>query len=142
MVLCDLCGESPRRGWGRDEGSKQVVRGVEITWLWDQEISIRLLNPRATFISQWVPGVNNFKLKLIDPLAGRFPVFSEDALSKILTEADRIVCDAQGLLDKAIATGQDDLVEAALHNLNLVMENRNRLNRVFALRLAASKLEA
>ena len=69
-------------------------------------------------------------------------MFSEDALSKILTEADRIVCDAEGLLDKAIATGQDDLVEAARHNLDLVIENRNRLNTVFSLRLAASKLEA
>jgi hypothetical protein len=65
-------------------------------------------------------------------------VFSEDALSKILTEADRIVCDAQMLLDKATATGQQDLIEAARNNLNLVIENRNRLNRVFSLRLAAA----
>lgn len=65
-------------------------------------------------------------------------MFSEDALSKILTEADRIVCDAQMLLDKATATGQQDLIEAARNNLNLVIENRNRLNRVFSLRLAAA----
>jgi hypothetical protein len=62
-----------------------------------------------------------------------YPVFSEDALSKILTEADRIVCDAEGLLDKAIATGKDDLIEAARNNLTLVIENRDRLNRVFPL---------
>ena len=68
-------------------------------------------------------------------------MFSEDALSKILTEADRIVCDAEGLLDKAIATGQDDLIEAARNNLRLVIENRNRLNRVFSLRVAAANLE-
>lgn len=68
-------------------------------------------------------------------------MFSEDALYRILTEADRIVSDAEGLLDKALATGQDDLIEAARNNLSLVIENRNRLNSVFSLRLAAAKLE-
>ncbi|HWP45191.1 MAG TPA: hypothetical protein VNO14_18255 [Blastocatellia bacterium] len=69
-------------------------------------------------------------------------MFSEDALSKILSEADRIVYDAQGLLEKAIATGQEDLIDAARNNLNLVIENRNRLNRVFSLRLAVANLES
>jgi DNA polymerase III gamma/tau subunit len=65
-------------------------------------------------------------------------VFSTEALSRILTEADRIVYDAQSLLDKAVATGEDELVEAARNNLRLVIENRDRLNKVFSLRLATA----
>lgn len=68
-------------------------------------------------------------------------MFSDEALDRILTEADRIVYDAQLLLDKAMATGQDDLVEAARNNLRLVIANRDRLNRVFSLRLATADLE-
>lgn len=69
-------------------------------------------------------------------------MFSNEALSRILTEADRIVHDAQALLDKAEATGEDDLVEAARNNLRLVIENRDRLNKVFSLRLATSPVES
>jgi hypothetical protein len=68
-------------------------------------------------------------------------VFSNEALSKILTEADRIVFDAQSLLDKAVATGEDELVEAARNNLRLVIENRDRLNKVFSLRLTSARVE-
>jgi hypothetical protein len=69
-------------------------------------------------------------------------VFSDEALGRILNEADRIVCDAQELLDRAKATGQDDLVEAARHNLQLVIENRDRLSRVFSLKLVTADMEA
>ena len=69
-------------------------------------------------------------------------VFSNEALSRILTEADRIVEDAETLLEKAAATGEDDLVEAARKNLRLVIENRDRLNRVFLLKLATAKSKA
>ena len=55
-------------------------------------------------------------------------MFSNEALSRILTEADRIVVDAETLLEKAAATGEDDLVEAARKNHRLVIENR----RLFA----------
>ena len=69
-------------------------------------------------------------------------MFSNEALSRILTEADRIVYDAEALLDKAVATGEDELVEAARNNLRLVIENRDRLNKVFSLKLATATLEA
>ncbi|HEX5735375.1 MAG TPA: hypothetical protein VF131_21270 [Blastocatellia bacterium] len=68
-------------------------------------------------------------------------MFSDEALSRILVEADRIVYDAQLLLVKAQASGESDLVEAASHNLQLVIANRDRLNRVFSLRLATSHLK-
>lgn len=68
-------------------------------------------------------------------------MFSDEALYRILTEADRIVQDAQTLLDKAQATGEQELVEAARNNLHLVIENRNRLDRVFSLRLATADLK-
>jgi hypothetical protein len=68
-------------------------------------------------------------------------VFSDEALSRILAEADRIVQDAQVLLDRAAETGHDDLVEAARNNLQMVIENRDRLNRVFSLRLATADLK-
>ncbi|MFL6277804.1 MAG: hypothetical protein ACJ74G_21665 [Blastocatellia bacterium] len=67
-------------------------------------------------------------------------MFSTEALSRILTEADRIVQDAQTLLDKATATGETELIEAASNNLRQVIENRDRLNRVFALRLAGAEV--
>jgi ElaB/YqjD/DUF883 family membrane-anchored ribosome-binding protein len=66
-------------------------------------------------------------------------VFSNEALIRILTEADRIVEDAETLLEKAAATGKDDLVDAARKNLRLVIENRDRLNRVFSLKLATAE---
>jgi ElaB/YqjD/DUF883 family membrane-anchored ribosome-binding protein len=69
-------------------------------------------------------------------------VFSNEALIRILTEADRIVEDAETLLEKAAATGKDDLVEAARKNLRLVIENRDRLNRVFSLKLATAESKA
>jgi hypothetical protein len=69
-------------------------------------------------------------------------MFSNEALSRILTEADRIVQDAQALLDKAAATGESELIEAASNNLRQVIENRDRLNRVFALRPATADLSA
>lgn len=69
-------------------------------------------------------------------------MFSDEALSRILTEADRIVQDAQELLNRATATGQIDLIEAASHNLRQVIENRDRLNRVFALRLVSADAPA
>lgn len=69
-------------------------------------------------------------------------MFSEEALSLILSEADRIVYDAQALLEKAVETGQDDLVEAARNNLQMVIANRDRLNRVFSLKLAMAEAEA
>lgn len=69
-------------------------------------------------------------------------MFSNEALIRILTEADRIVVDAETLLEKAAATGEDDLVEAARKNLRLVIENRDRLNRVFSLKLATAELKA
>ncbi|HKS43179.1 MAG TPA: hypothetical protein VJX74_21370 [Blastocatellia bacterium] len=69
-------------------------------------------------------------------------MFSNEALSRILTEADRIVEDAETLLEKAAATGKDDLVEAARKNLRLVIENRDRLNRVFSLKLATAESKA
>lgn len=68
-------------------------------------------------------------------------MFSDEALSRILAEADRIVYDAQLLLDKAQASGESDLVEAANHNLELVIANRDRLNRVFSLRLATADIK-
>jgi hypothetical protein len=68
-------------------------------------------------------------------------VFSDEALSRILAEADRIVYDAQLLLDKAQASGESDLVEAASNNLELVIANRDRLNRVFSLRLATADIK-
>jgi hypothetical protein len=68
-------------------------------------------------------------------------VFSDEALSRILSEADRIVYDAQLLLDKAQASGESDLVEAASNNLQLVIANRDRLNRVFSLCLATADLK-
>jgi len=69
-------------------------------------------------------------------------MFSDEALCCILTEADRIVQDAQELLNRAAATGQAELIEAANTNLRQVIENRDRLNRVFALRLATADLSA
>ncbi|MFP5260820.1 MAG: hypothetical protein ACLGJB_02810 [Blastocatellia bacterium] len=68
-------------------------------------------------------------------------MFSNEVLSRILSEADRIVDDAQSLLDKAVATGENELVEAARNNLRLVIENRDRLDKVFSLRLATSQAE-
>ena len=69
-------------------------------------------------------------------------MFSDEALCRILTEADRIVQDAQELLNRATATGQAELIEAASSNLQQVIENRDRLNRVFALRLATADAPA
>ena len=69
-------------------------------------------------------------------------MFSNEALATILTQADRIVQDAEALLEKAVAIGEDDLVEAARKNLRLVIENRDRLNRVFSLKLAVARSEA
>ena len=69
-------------------------------------------------------------------------MFSDEALSRILTEADRIVQDAQELLDRAAATGEADLIEAANTNLRQVIENRDRLSRVFELRLASADAPA
>jgi hypothetical protein len=69
-------------------------------------------------------------------------MFSDEALSRILTEADRIVQDAQQLLDRASATGEAELIEAASNNLRQVIENRDRLNRVFALRLVSADAPA
>lgn len=69
-------------------------------------------------------------------------MLSNDALSRILTEADRIVQDAETLLEKALAIGEQELVEAASNNLRLVIENRDRLSRVFSLKLAAADLKA
>jgi hypothetical protein len=69
-------------------------------------------------------------------------LFSNEALCRILTEADRIVEDAETLMEKAVAIGEDDLVEAARKNLRLVIENRDRLNRVFSLKLAAAESKA
>ena len=69
-------------------------------------------------------------------------MFSDEALSRILTEADRIVQDAQELLDRASATGEADLIDAASNNLRQVIENRDRLSRVFALRLATADAPA
>jgi hypothetical protein len=69
-------------------------------------------------------------------------MFSDEALCRILTEADRIVQDAQELLNRATATGQVELIEAANTNLRQVIENRDRLNRVFALRLATADAPA
>ena len=63
-------------------------------------------------------------------------MFSNEALQVILTEAERIVRDAEMLLVKARATGEADLIEAASNNLRLVIANRDRLSRVFALRPA------
>lgn len=68
-------------------------------------------------------------------------MFSDEALLRILTEADRIVYDAESLLDKALATGHDEMVEAARSNLNQVIANRDRLDRVFSLRLVAAQQE-
>jgi plasmid maintenance system antidote protein VapI len=69
-------------------------------------------------------------------------MFSDEALSHILTEADRIVQDAQELLDRATATGEADLIDAASNNLRQVIENRARLSHVFALRLATADAPA
>jgi len=69
-------------------------------------------------------------------------MFSDEALSHILTEADRIVQDAQELLNRATATGEVELIEAASNNLQQVIENRDRLNRVFALRLVSADAPA
>ena len=69
-------------------------------------------------------------------------MFSEEALSLILSEADRIVYDAQVLLEKATESGQEDLVEAARNNLQMVIANRDRLNRVFSLKLVTAEAEA
>ncbi len=69
-------------------------------------------------------------------------MFSDEALFRILTEADRIVYDAESLLDKALATGHDELVEAARSNLSLVIANRDRLDRVFSLRLVTAQQES
>ena len=64
-------------------------------------------------------------------------MFSDEALQVILTEAERIVRDAEMLLIKARATGEAELIEAASNNLRLVIDNRDRLSRVFALRPVA-----
>jgi len=69
-------------------------------------------------------------------------VLSNEALSRILTEADRIIQDAEGLLEKAVATGEQELIEAARNNLRLVIENRDRLSRVFSLKLVTAELKA
>lgn len=65
-------------------------------------------------------------------------MFSAEVLSRILTEAERIVGDAEMLMVKAVATGEADLIEAASTNLRLVIDNRDRLNQVFALHLNPS----
>jgi hypothetical protein len=67
-------------------------------------------------------------------------LFSNEALQVILTEAERIVRDAEMLLVKAIATGEADLIEAASNNLRLVIANRDRLSRVFALHPATQAI--
>ncbi|HKP85190.1 MAG TPA: hypothetical protein VJZ26_03780 [Blastocatellia bacterium] len=69
-------------------------------------------------------------------------MLSNEALSRILTEADRIVHDAEGLLEKAVATGEQELIEAARNNLRLVIENRDRMSRVFSLKLVAAESKA
>ena len=69
-------------------------------------------------------------------------MLSNEALSRILTEADRIIQDAEGLLEKAVATGEQELIEAARNNLRLVIENRDRLSRVFSLKLVTAELKA
>lgn len=100
---------------------------------------------RTTFILFRTLSVNNllwFRTAFGPTFSREGPtVFSDEALSKILTEADRIVVDAHDLLDKALATGQDDLVEAARNNLYLVIKNRDRLDKVFSLRLATTIVE-
>ncbi len=63
-------------------------------------------------------------------------MLSSEALAKILAEADRIIYDAQDLLNKAIETGHDELIEAATKNLYQVIENRQRLTKAFALKSA------
>ena len=68
-------------------------------------------------------------------------MFSDEALSRILAEADRIVYDAHLLLDKAQASGESELVEAASNNLQLVIANRDRLNRVFSLCLVTADIK-
>src|SRR5512138_954469 len=61
------------------------------------------------------------QVKLHQTAPARFrqdgPMFSDEALCRILTEADRIVQDAQELLNRATATGQAELIEAANTNL-------------------------
>ena len=69
-------------------------------------------------------------------------MLSNEALSRILTEAERIVQDAEGLLDKARATGEQELIEAAHNNLRLVIENRDRLSQFFSLKFAAAEFKA
>ena len=64
-------------------------------------------------------------------------MLSNEALSRILIEAERIVHEAEDLLEKAAASGEADLIEAARNNLRLVIDNRDRLSRVFSLKLAA-----
>ena len=66
-------------------------------------------------------------------------MFSDETLTNILIEADRIVHDAHELLDKAIAIDQAELVEAARNNLQLVIANRDRLNSFF---FATAKMKA
>jgi hypothetical protein len=68
-------------------------------------------------------------------------VFSDEALSLILSEAERIVFDAHALLDRAVESGQEDLIEAARNNLQMVIANRDRLSRVFSLRLATAEIK-
>ena len=67
-------------------------------------------------------------------------MFSDEALRVILTEAERIVHDAEMLLLRARATGEADLIEAASNNLRLVIDNRDRLSRVFSLHPAAQAI--
>ena len=68
-------------------------------------------------------------------------MFSDEALSLILSEADRIVLDARALLERAVESGQEDLIEAARNNLQMVIANRDRMSRVFSLRLATAEVK-
>ena len=106
--------------------------------LWGLRYSSEL-GLRTTFILSRGSGCQQIKV-LPDGAGRKGPtVFSDEALSRILAEADRIVYDAHLLLDKAQASGESDLVEAAHNNLRLVIENRDRLNRVFSLCLATAE---
>jgi hypothetical protein len=69
-------------------------------------------------------------------------VFSDEALSLILSEADRIVLDARALLERAVESGHEDLIDAARNNLQMVIANRDRMTRVFSLRLATAEIKA
>ena len=54
-------------------------------------------------------------------------VFSNEALSRILTEADRIIQEAEGLLEKAVATGEQELIEAARNHLQSSRQDKGAI---------------